>query len=308
MTFQTLLGDIPKQEFVAQFFHRLPYSNRGGGTTLRELGQWETIRSIIAQPAADVMICKRNVQHAGPLPTTMEEALALIEEGYTILVRHAERHDSRVMELAQDFERDFAAPVNIHIYATPGGQFGFGWHYDAEDVFILQTTGRKEYLLRKNTVQPWPLEETLPQDMRYEREIMPLMRCTLEAGDWLYIPAGYWHMATAEQTAISLAIGVMSHAAIEVLDLLRAQLPQSILWRQRLPVAGAAAALSDQELRTMLLSMLVQLEQDLSEHISSDAFLSDLVEYLRSLDKQTSTNQNAYRHDSIQTSAKGSAP
>ena len=136
-------------------------------------------------------------------------------------MRHAERHDPRILALAKDFEREFAAPVNIHIYATPGGQFGFGWHYDAEDVFILQTTGRKEYLLRKNTVQPWPLEETLPQDMRYEREIMPLMRCALEAGDWLYIPAGYWHMANAEQTAISLAIGVMSHAAIEVLDLLR---------------------------------------------------------------------------------------
>ena len=58
----------------------------------------------------------------------------------------------------------------------------------------------------------------------------------------------------------------------------------------------------------MLRSVLVQLEQDLSNHISSDSFLSQLVEYLRSLDMQPSTNQNAYRHDTIRTSAKGSAP
>ena len=76
MTFQTLLGDIPKQEFVAQFFHRLPYSNRGGGTGLVDLGQWETIRAIICQPSADLMICKRNVQHDGPRPTTITEASA----------------------------------------------------------------------------------------------------------------------------------------------------------------------------------------------------------------------------------------
>jgi ribosomal protein L16 Arg81 hydroxylase len=117
--------------------------------------------------------------------------------------------------------------------------------------------------------------------MRYEREIMPLMRCALEAGDWLYIPAGYWHMATAEQTAISLAIGVMSHAAVEVLDLLRRQLPQSILWRQRLPVAGAAAALTDEQLRAMLRDLLVQLRHDLASQLTNDSFLSQLMDYVR---------------------------
>ena len=37
--------------------------------------------------------------------------------------------------------RDFAAPVDVHLYCTPAGQPGFGWHYDAEDVFVLQTAG-----------------------------------------------------------------------------------------------------------------------------------------------------------------------
>ena len=44
---------------------------------------------------------------------------------------------------------------------------------------LCSASGRKTYSLRKNTVNPWPLEETLPADMKYEREIMPLMQCRL---------------------------------------------------------------------------------------------------------------------------------
>ena len=85
----------------------------------------------------------------------------------------------QLKKLAAGFEDDFHAPANIHIYATPAGKYGFSWHYDAEEVFIMQTSGRKEYSLRKNTVHPWPLVETIPQDMGYSREIMPLMHVLL---------------------------------------------------------------------------------------------------------------------------------
>ena len=152
------------------------------------------------------------------------------------------------------------------MYCTPGGQFGFGWHYDAEEVFIVQTTGRKQYSLRKNTVNPWPIEETLPADMQYEREIMPLVRCELAAGDWLYIPSGYWHMGESRETAISLAIGVQPRTAVDVFDFLRPQILDSLFWRQRLPVAGAAAAANDR-LREQYAAVFKQLGPELQERL-----------------------------------------
>jgi ribosomal protein L16 Arg81 hydroxylase len=164
--------------------------------------------------------------------STPEQARALLGEGHTIGVRHAERHDGALAELALDFQRDFAAPVDVHVYWTPPGQPGFGWHYDAEDVFVLQAHGAKEWSLRKNTVNPWPLVETLPADMEVEREIMPVMRCLLRPGDWLYIPAGYWHATRAgADESVSLSVGVLSTSAIEVYDFLRRSLLSSLLWR-----------------------------------------------------------------------------
>ncbi len=282
MNLQTLLGDVPVLRFVADYFQRLPYSAAGHAGPLCSLGTWEAMTDLLAEGAADVLVCRRNEQHEGPRPRSAEDARRFVDEGYTLLVRHAERHDERLAQVAAAFEADLAAPVNIHFYCTPAGQFGFGWHYDAEEVFIVQTAGRKEYSLRKNTVNPWPVEETLPADMRYEREIMPLVRCELAAGDWLYIPSGYWHMGQSRELALSLAIGVQPRTGIDLLDLLRRDALDSLLWRQRLPVAGQASPLSDEELLAAYREVLTTLSADLAKRLADPQLARRLLADLRS--------------------------
>jgi hypothetical protein len=258
MDIQSLFGDVPIARFIDECLHRLPFSLAGSARGACELGTWDSLAGILNDAVNEDAFAVRNGEwHEGTLPRTLEAARGLSGAGYTVFVRHAERYHAGLAELARAFETTFGGPVNIHVFATPAGSPGFSWHYDAEDVFIIQTAGEKEYSLRKNTVNPWPLEETLPADMRYEREIMPLMRVALRAGDLLYIPCGYWHKAEAKgspqkgsvpifseqkmgtdpgETAISLAIGVMSRSAMDVYEFLRHRLVQSLVWRQRLPV------------------------------------------------------------------------
>ena len=85
---------------------------------------------------------------------------------------------------------------------------GFGWHYDAEDVFIAQTAGEKDYYFRENTVEadtPFP-----PKDFQaYHAETSALQTAHLVAGDFLYIPARWWHMALCREDALSISVGVM---------------------------------------------------------------------------------------------------
>jgi ribosomal protein L16 Arg81 hydroxylase len=107
----------------------------------------------------------------------------------------------------------FEGDVSIQVYATPAGYRSFGWHYDCEDVFIVQTSGMKEYLLRRNTVNPAPTIDAMPRDMRLELETSPAIACTLIAGDWLYIPRGWWHVAAAIENSLSISVGVLTPAA-----------------------------------------------------------------------------------------------
>lgn len=280
-----LLGDVPLRQFIDEYFLRQPFSLPGGASALAHLGNWQVVETILGQPHADVLVVKEGRRWEGnqnknqPQNPSPDEARRLFDEGYTVLVRHAERCHPEIAEMAAGFARDFTATVDVHLYCTPARQHGFGWHYDVEDVFILQTSGSKEYSLRKNTVNPWPVLETLPQDMRYEREIMPLSRCLLSAGDWLYIPHGYWHKAEAQAESISLAVGLMCPTALDLLDFLRKRLPDSIRWRQRLPAAGEAA--TDHDLAAHHLELFTELGADLARVLRDERLVRDWIEWRR---------------------------
>ncbi len=166
--------------------------------------------------------------------------------------------------------------MDVHLYSTPGESFGFGWHYDVEDVFILQLEGTKQYSLRKNTVNPWPVLENMPQDLRYERELMPMLQCELAAGDWLYIPHGYWHKADARSDSLSLAVGVMMPTALDFLDFARRRLVESIRWRQRLPMLAEDDPQSQAE-------FFAELGQELAALFSDPAFARQFWEHQKDL-------------------------
>lgn len=275
MAIEQLLGALSVQSFLGEYYLKLPLAMGGGAASLTSLGSWDVVRHLLAQDGVDVMVGREGESRPGRAPGP-DEARGLLADGYTIGIRGAHRHHAGLAALADEFAADFAAPVDIHLYVTPAGQPGFGWHYDAEDVFILQTLGSKQWSLRKNTVNPWPLVETIPQDMRYRAEMMPLVRCMLAQGDWLYIPAGYWHSTEAGEESISLSIGLMSLTAIDLLDALRPRLLGSLRWRQRLPTPGRIG-FNDAELMEQYRSVLSDLTSDLARQMASEEFLKSLI-------------------------------
>jgi len=313
----SLFGDIPVANFIQDHLHRLPFAAARTATSLCELGTWTALRTILASADDDVSATRAGQWYDGPPPTDADSARALCDQGYTVFIRHAERHHPQLAELAADFEATFLGPVNIHVFATPAGAPGFSWHYDAEDVFIIQTAGQKEYSLRKNTVNPWPLEETLPADMQYERELMPLMRVLLRPGDLLYIPCGYWHKAEAKhgglgdrdsgrgtlnketpsphpvsspsETSISLAVGVMSRSAMDVFDFLRRRLIHSLVWRQRLPLPNES---TPEESHATYRHLFEQLAADLKKTFADPKLVAD---FLATLSNSPAQNPTAKR-------------
>jgi len=225
-----LLGDLPLRDFLDRIWTRAPHTVAGGAAGVTSFSGWPSVEAILARPDVDGFLAREGAMWEGGRLPPYAEIRPLLSQGHTLVIRNAERHDPELQRLADGFRADFAAEVNVHVYCTPPQRSGFGWHYDPEDVFILQTQGAKEYQLRKNTVNPWPLLAQMPKDLRYEREVMPLWSCLLRPGDWLYIPTGWWHSARgAEGDSISLAIGLMTPSAIELLDFLKLELLNSLV-------------------------------------------------------------------------------
>ncbi|HTM54187.1 MAG TPA: cupin domain-containing protein [Pirellulales bacterium] len=277
MAVARLLGSIPLSLFMEEHYQKLPFALAGGCADFQHLGSWDALEEIWQQDGLDLLASGSQGVWAGDDPKTNADARAMLAAGYTLGLRNTQKQLPALAELAADFQRDFLATIDVQIYCTPAGSPGFGWHYDFEDVFILQTVGCKDWWLRKNTVNPWPLKETLAPDMRYEAEIMPLVHCTLRAGDWLYIPAGYWHRTSASEESISLSIGVAAQTGLDVFDSLRRQLIDSMLWRQRFPAAGAANPMSDRELLGAYREQMRVLGEDLSRILADPKTARDFL-------------------------------
>ncbi len=311
MAIEELLGPVPLATFLEGYYLKLPFARAGGCAPLAGLGGWVLAERVLTTGEPDARASRDGRLWEGGRVASPRQARELLAEGYTLGVRHAERHDPALAELAVGFCRDFLAPVDVHLYVTPGGQSGLGWHYDAEDVFVLQLAGTKEWLLRKNTVNPWPLIETLPRDMRHEREIMPVLRCTLAPGDWLYVPGGYWHRTEAPggseraegggqnehpEESVSLSVGLMPACAIEAFDFLRGRLLESLRWRQRLPAAGLASGKGQEDLVRAYREVFTELGRDLADLLAREetarAFLRERQDRLPPPDRLSEPRPN----------------
>jgi 50S ribosomal protein L16 3-hydroxylase len=244
--FSQWLRTLSHADFLTDVYLRRPYSVAQGANHCTSLLTWDIFWNVMPRCGpSDLLVVRDARLWTGSDPKRPEDGQAFVKAGYSLVLRHAERFDEGMATLAAGFSADFGAPVAIQLYATPQGHSSFGWHYDAEEVFILQTAGTKRYLLRENTVRPHPLLDAMPRDQQFEREVSPKLCCDLIPGDWLYVPSGTWHVARAEADSLSISIGVAALTAMDLYDELRSVFAASPVWRQRLSPVGHPTSLLD---------------------------------------------------------------
>lgn len=208
------LGGMPLADFYREHFQKAPLAKPSAAHDAVPLLTWDHIaRLVAAKPRPDTMVVRNGKLLDGREPGSLGEAQDLFGAGCSIVMRRLERHDDGLAALAKRIGAEVEGEVSIQAYATPRSFSSFGWHYDCEDVFIIQTAGTKEYFLRANTVNPVPRLSAMPRDMQYEKETTPTIACTLVAGDWLYVPSGWWHVARALDDALSISVGVLTARA-----------------------------------------------------------------------------------------------
>jgi len=100
------------------------------------------------------------------------------------------------------------SPVTANGYLCMGGDGSFGAHWDTHDVFAVQLIGRKRWQIFEPT-HVLPLDFETSQTQKAKRPAMPIMDLTLERGDILYLPRGWWHdTEPLPGTSFHVAIGV----------------------------------------------------------------------------------------------------
>lgn len=202
--------------FAANHLHQAPYAAPGtAATAIPAFGDDTLDRVLRSDRPLDVLtVSGGRLVDVAP-PRSLPDARRLSAMGVSVVVRGAEVHDPGLTELAASFSRALPGEVHIQLYVTPGGTNSFGWHYDFEDVFIAQTAGAKDYLFRANTVARHTRLGEIPDFAAIRAETSPLYSARLCAGDWLYLPARWWHLVRAIEDSRSISVGVMSPGVLE---------------------------------------------------------------------------------------------
>ena len=204
--FQGWFGAVPIEEFRTRYPRSAPLIHATRARGARSLFDWDDLGLLLADEP-EVVVVARGQAIRMPPPRSLVQLRWHFAAGVGLCVRRAEQHCAKLARVATWFGD--LGPAHIQVFATPGGSYRVGWHYDDEGIFIAQMAGTEVYSYCANTVTAD--QAARPESFRrFSDEISPLATATLGEGDFLYIPARWWHMASCRADALSLAIGVAS--------------------------------------------------------------------------------------------------
>lgn len=99
-------------------------------------------------------------------------------------------------------------------YAAPDGSVGP--HIDQYDVFLLQATGKRKWMISEKPVSTDNFEENLP--LKIIKEFKTESEWILEAGDMLYLPANVAHYGVGMENCMTFSIGFRAPSHSELLS------------------------------------------------------------------------------------------
>ena len=150
-----------------------------------------------------------------------------LREGATLVLDAVDELHPPVRDVAEALEGVFRVRVQVNGYAGWRTSHGFDLHFDDHDVFVLQIAGRKD----------WKIYGLSP-----ERPDTPIWEGRLEDGDLLYIPRGWWHVATPlDEPTLHLTVGVSNPTGADLLSWFVEKLRANEQIRQDLPQFSSSA-------------------------------------------------------------------
>ena len=118
--------------------------------------------------------------------------LEYLKGGATLQINWLERHSVEAMRLCLEVGRFAGAQTSGNAYMSFSGDGTFGKHWDTHDVFAIQLIGRKRWRLFAPTLS-LPLTFQAHDRSGHQCPAEPVFEITMEEGDVLYLPRGWWH-------------------------------------------------------------------------------------------------------------------
>jgi hypothetical protein len=137
----------------------------------------------------------------------VDSVLAEWERGATIVLQGLHLTRVELGAFCRSLERTLGHPAQVNAYYTPRSAQGLPVHHDTHDVFVLQVSGEKRWLVYEPALElPLKNQKYTPDLGEPGKAVHDLV---LRPGDMLYLPRGWLHEAlTSESDSLHLTVGV----------------------------------------------------------------------------------------------------
>jgi ribosomal protein L16 Arg81 hydroxylase len=158
----------------------------------------------------------------------------LVAAGATLVVNQVDELFPEIKQLAESCERVFHIYTTVNLYAGWRRDHGFDVHWDGHDTLILQVQGFKDWKVwAPSRLHPLDGEHKTPMP---RPTLPPDWEGTLHEGDVLYMPRGWWHVASPrDDVSLHLTVGLKHPTGIDLLTWGVEHLRESVLARMDLP-------------------------------------------------------------------------
>lgn len=239
-----LIAPIEPQEFLARHWQKRALYSPGSPERVKPIFDlqrfFQAAESVSPMPGrrqpyfkAGSTDAEGNHVEAMLQPSQLRAAL---DGGRTV---QAERIDSadpqlRALMLALKEQLCVAAEVDAAAFLSPPDH-GYGLHYDAVTMFVVQLEGQKRWWHSETPAVEHPLQNRVPtaeERAHLGLDDLPLTERVLSPGDVLYLPAGAWHRARAVGQSLHLSLTIRTARPFPLIaDLLMRQLVDDSAWR-----------------------------------------------------------------------------
>jgi hypothetical protein len=161
---------------------------------------------------------------------SLADLTAELRNGATLIVRELQESSDAMRRLAAELEWTLRESVMVNASAAWRMTSGSAARWNDHDTFILQIAGREKWNVYADN-RPYPIGPD-----GHEPPGRPEWSGTVEEGDVLYIPRGWWHEAhSLEEPCLHLTVGVRNRTGLNYLEWLTRRLAASELFRRDLP-------------------------------------------------------------------------
>lgn len=246
--FDDLIAPLSREQFLRLIFGKKAVYLSGAADRFAYLLTWEDLESILSHQPIEYL--KLRVTKDGvPLPpekytqTTYsrfheskrrqldtQRLTELCRAGAALVLNDFPQFHEPIRSLMNVMAAALHTEVEAIAFAGWNSSRTFPVHWDVDDTFIVQISGRKHWRIFE-PLRPHPLSEDQyrnaepPKEVYWEGEV--------KAGDLLHIPRGWWHEVQAyDDPSLHVTFGVRPPTG---LDLARALLSEVSFMRANLP-------------------------------------------------------------------------